>query len=185
MKDIQTIILAGGESKRMGSDKGLVEFDGKPFVLRVIEAARRISNRIMIISSNPEYKRFGLPVFEDIIPDKGPVGGIFTGLSNSKYETNVVLSCDLPFVEAPLVSVLVSRSGKEDVLIYKEGDQSHPLIGVYKKNLRTYFRECIDKDILKMSDILKPLNVKELEIPPQMLKQAMNINTKKELSRFI
>lgn len=185
MKDIQSIILAGGESKRMGKDKGLIEFDGKPFVLRVLEAARTVSNRVMIISGNPEYERFGVPVFKDIFKDKGPAGGIYTGLTNSKYETNVVLSCDLPFAEASLISVLVSRSGNEDVLVYRDDKNIHPLIGVYKKRLRTHFRECIEKDILSMTDILKDLKVKELGIPEPMQKQAVNINTKKDLERYL
>ena len=168
----------------MGTDKGLVTFKGKPFVLRVIEAARGISNRIMIVSSNEEYNRFGIPVFEDEMKGKGPAAGIYTGLKNSKYETNVVLSCDLPFVEPSLISVLVSRTGKEDVLIYKDKDHKHPLIGVYKKKLASHFKECIDKGILKMEDILAPLEVKELDIPEPMLKQAKNINTKKDLEKY-
>jgi len=184
MKDLQTIILAGGESKRMGSDKGLVKLDGKPLILRVIEAARGVSNRIVIISSNPDYERFGVPVFEDIIKDKGPAGGIYTGLLNSKYETNVILSCDLPFVEPSLISVLVSRSGNEDVLIYKDQDFNHPLIGVYKKSLTEHFKKCIDKNILTLSEILEPLKVKELDVPEPMKKQVVNVNTKKELDKY-
>jgi len=185
MKEAQTIILAGGDSRRMGSDKGLLKRSGKPFVLKVIEAAKPVSNRVMIITSNDEYKRFGQPVYEDLIKGKGPAGGIYTGLSISKYETNILLSCDIPFIEPSLISVLLSRSGNEDVLIYKDGETRHPLIGVYKKSVSAHFKKCISKNILKMEDILKSLNVKELDLPEPMRKQAQNINTKQEYDELI
>ena len=92
MKEIQAIILAGGESRRMGSDKGMLKKDGKPFVQSIIEAVKPLTARIMIISSNKDYKRFGYPVYEDIVKGKGPVGGIYTGLNHSRYEYNLVLA---------------------------------------------------------------------------------------------
>lgn len=185
MKEAQTIILAGGDSRRMGSDKGLLKRSGKPFVLRVIESAKPVSNRVMIITSNDEYKRFGQPVYDDLIKGKGPAGGIYTGLSISMYETNIILSCDIPFIEPSLISVLLSRSGNEDVLYYKDGETKHPLIGIYKKSAAAHFKKCIDKNILKMEDILKSMKVKELDLPEPMRKQAQNINTKQEFDTMM
>ena len=83
-----------------------------------------------------------------------------------------------------LLSVLLSRSGNEDVLIYKDKDNRHPLIGIYKKHLAEHFKKCLDKNILKLEDILEPLKVKELDLPEPMRKQVRNINTKAELEKF-
>lgn len=185
MTYIQAIILAGGESKRMGSDKGLMTQQGKPFVQTVIEAAKAVTSRIMIISNNDDYKRFGYPVYHDIIPDKGPAGGIYTGLCNSKYDANLVLSCDIPFAETSLISVLVSRFGKEDALFYSEGKNQHPLIGVYRRSLKDHFEKCLKSNKLKLTDILESVNVKTLEVPEPMKHQLRNINTKEDYNKYI
>ncbi len=80
------IILAGGKSSRMGEDKGLVLLNGKPMIQYVIEALKGVVSDIIIISNNASYNKFGIPVYPDIIKDKGPVGGIFTGLHHSKTQ---------------------------------------------------------------------------------------------------
>ena len=96
------IILAGGKSSRMGSDKGLVLLNGKPMISYIIEILKKMQIPIIIISNNENYKQFGLPVFADIIKEKGPLGGIYTGLKNSKTESNIIVSCDVPFYQIEL-----------------------------------------------------------------------------------
>src|SRR6202008_2205785 len=96
--EITAIILAGGKSSRMKEDKGLVYFNGKMLVEHVIASAKKMTTRIIIITANPAYRQFGYPCTEDEMKEKGPLGGIFTGLVHSSTKKNLVLGCDLPFL---------------------------------------------------------------------------------------
>lgn len=67
----------------MKTEKGLVSFRGKMIVEHVIEALNKITHHIIIVTANPAYKQFGFPCFEDEMQNKGPLGGIYTGLVHS------------------------------------------------------------------------------------------------------
>ena len=103
------IILAGGKSQRMGTDKGLLLLDGKPFVSYIYEALQPIvGENCIIVSSNPDYDCLGCTRVEDIIPTKGPRGGISTGLKYSKTKMNIVISVDAPLVSTALLPWMFS-----------------------------------------------------------------------------
>ncbi len=78
---VSAIILAGGQSRRMGRDKAFIEFKGVPLIAHVIERVRHVSNDVLIVANDADaFVRFGLPVVADVYPGKGSLGGIFSGL---------------------------------------------------------------------------------------------------------
>jgi len=83
---ITGIILAGGKSSRMGMDKGFCALNGKPMVQYAIDILEQTCDSIIICSNNSDYELFDLPVIPDIIKDIGPMGGIYSGLKNSKTQ---------------------------------------------------------------------------------------------------
>ena len=91
--EITGIILAGGKSSRMGTDKGLLLLNGKPMVKYVIDVLSKVTSKIIIIANNDEYKQFGYKVYSDLIKDKGPVGGIYTAMNYTNSNTNICISC--------------------------------------------------------------------------------------------
>jgi len=101
------IILAGGESRRMGSDKGFVNYRGKRLVEYAIELLTPFCENIVISANNPQYSRFGLPVIADEKRDVGPVGGLLATLSKSRNNYSIVVSCDMPHLTGTAVSLLV------------------------------------------------------------------------------
>ena len=106
---IQGIVLAGGKSSRMGQEKGLVKFRGKPLVEYAVEALSGICDSVVISTANPGYAYMGLTLIEDEIPDCGPLGGIYSCMKQEKADLFLVLSCDLPFVTPDLLSHLVEQ----------------------------------------------------------------------------
>ena len=120
------IILAGGNSSRMGSDKGLVLLNGKPMIQYCIDTLESLNLPIIIVSNNKEYEKFGFPVYADVIPEKGPLGGIYTGLYYSKKDKNIVISCDTPFVSPRLLRLMIDKSSNELVTISKFDGWEHP-----------------------------------------------------------
>src|SRR5690242_9714711 len=121
------IILAGGQSKRMGSDKGLMLFKSKPLVSYVINALRSVTSNIIIVTSNNEYQQFGFKCIEDEFANKGPLAGIYTGLKNSSSEKNILVGCDMPFLSTSLLTNLLINAGNEDVLLSHHNQMPEPL----------------------------------------------------------
>jgi molybdopterin-guanine dinucleotide biosynthesis protein A len=182
MKNITVYILAGGKSSRMGTDKGLLLLNGKPMIQHVIDTVLPLTSSISIVSNNEEYKTFGFPVVSDLIKDKGPVVGIYTALSDSTTETNLILSCDTPFVSLKLIRKLIENSSSVDVCIPSFKGRIHPLIGVYKKNNTTVFKNCLESDILKLMIVNQKLNtliVNMEELHDES--EFTNLNTKTDL----
>ena len=98
-KSLAAIILAGGRSSRMGTEKGLMPFRGKPMIRHIIDLLQSLDiNPIQIITQHGAYEQFELPCYPDLIQNKGPLGGIYSGLVHSTATKNLVLGCDMPFL---------------------------------------------------------------------------------------
>ncbi len=179
--EITIIILAGGKSSRMGEDKGMMSLYEKPMVQHVIETAKKISEKISIISNNRNYEQFGLPVFPDSLKDKGPLAGMYEGLIRSDTEKNLILSCDIPYIGIDLLNFLIENSSGFQVTIPVYNQRVHPLIGVYTKNCASVFEDQIRARRFKVMDSFGNLAVNQLDagqFPAQMFK---NINNKRDL----
>jgi len=177
---ITAIILAGGKSSRMGEDKGLMLFEGKSMIEHIINLAKPLVNHILIISNNSAYHQFGYPVFEDFVKDKGPLVGIFTGLQNTTTVKNLILSCDVPFVNNELIELLLSHSENYDVVIPEKDKRTHQLIGVYNKSCIATIKEEIANDQLKIKLAIKKLNFKIVDANHIDARVFHNINTKED-----
>ena len=159
-KKITAIILAGGLSRRMGTEKGLVEFRGKTLISYVIDAASEITTDILIISSHEKYRHLGYPCAEDLFPGRGPLGGIFTGLTRSATEKNLFLGCDMPYIHGNLIKALSNLAGPEDVLLSEHLGMPEPLCSVYDRSCLPHIRQRIEEDQLKITDALAGLKTR-------------------------
>jgi molybdopterin-guanine dinucleotide biosynthesis protein A len=98
------MILAGGESKRMGTDKGLTPFLGKPLIERVVERLAPIAREIVITTNRPQnYKFLDVRLVNDAIPGRGPLGGLLTAFIEATFPIVGVVACDMPFVNPQLL----------------------------------------------------------------------------------
>ena len=167
-EDISGIILAGGQSSRMGREKGLLSLGGKLMTEYLIETLSVSTDRIIIISNNPEYKQFDLEVEQDLFPGCGPLGGIYTGLHHSKSNTNLVVSCDVPFVSAHLFAYLLEQSATAEVTVPLHQGRTEQLIGVYSKNCMPVFKKRIEKGLLKVRDANQLLEYHEVLIDDRL-----------------
>jgi molybdopterin-guanine dinucleotide biosynthesis protein A len=130
-------IQVGGKSSRMGQDKALLDFHGKPLIHHVLNRVSHLANEIFITANQPEKYRFlGLTIFPDIIPDIGPLGGIYTALKTAANPVVYIVACDLPFVNPKLLSrcqdILVN-SGIDGVVPQSENGLE-PLHAVYRRD---------------------------------------------------
>jgi molybdopterin-guanine dinucleotide biosynthesis protein A len=186
-KNITGIILAGGKSSRMGSDKGIVNLNGKKFIEHILEAVLTNVNEVIIIANNDNYNNLGYKVIKDKIKDCGPLGGIYTGLMNSKTENNIVVSCDIPFINSDLVKYIIENTSNADITVPVYKGNIEPLCAVYTKRTSDQILNLIMNKDLKIQNILKYFITKELFITKMQKfyteKLFVNINTQEELKQ--
>lgn len=111
-------ILAGGQSRRMGQDKALLEFGGRPLVEQVAERAAAVAAEIFLVAPlRPEYERFAWRIVPDRFPQAGSLGGVYTALVEARHQFCLVLACDMPFVNPALLAYMAEQPRDYDVLV--------------------------------------------------------------------
>lgn len=180
------VILAGGKSSRMGSNKAFLKLKGKTFIERQIELLREMFDEIFISANTPsEYKYLNLPVFKDIYPEKGPLGGIYTSLVNSSSFYTFMLACDMPFVESGLIKHLKGFTKEYDVVVPKSERGLEPLHAFYSKNCIDPIKRELDADNLRIISFFPHVKVKIVELesltsPDSFKNSIKNLNTRNE-----
>ncbi len=181
-KDITGIILAGGKSSRMKSDKGLLALGESLFIENIINAASPLVKSIIIVSNSSHYDEFGYKRVEDLIKNSGPVAGVYTGLKHSKTDYNIVLSCDIPLITTEVLEKLIINTDEySDVVQIVSQGKTMPLVALYKKKCASIFEDLLNKGEKRLIYAVNQLHVKTIEIDPTMDKQVENINTLEQL----
>jgi molybdopterin-guanine dinucleotide biosynthesis protein A len=132
---LSIVIQAGGDSRRMGVDKALKPFLGRPLIQRVVERLQPIADELLVTTNNPEAYRFlGLRLVTDLKPGRGALGGLYTALSFATHPIAAVVACDMPFVSPALIEGAVRLLVEEaaDVVIAKTREGYEPLHAIYR-----------------------------------------------------
>lgn len=134
--DITGIILSGGKSSRMGENKSFLKIQNETIIERIVKLMKSIFDEVMIVTNSPdEYKFLGLPLYKDIYKNKGPLGGIHSGLTHSKSEKNFVISCDVPLMTEEMIEYIVEYKSDKTIKFCNAAGYHQPLAGVYSKSL--------------------------------------------------
>ena len=133
-QSVSAIVLAGGQSRRMGRDKALIEYQGRPIIAHVIDTLRALSDDLVVVSNRSDlYGPFGARVVADYDPPCGPLGGIAAGLRAAQHQLAVVVACDMPFLNVPLLRWLIHLAEEYDAVVPQTGDEFEPLHAVYRR----------------------------------------------------
>jgi molybdopterin-guanine dinucleotide biosynthesis protein A len=134
--DITGIILSGGKSSRMGTDKALLKLGDESIIERMTKLMKSIFNQVFIVTNTPDdYRYLRVPLYEDIHKHKGPLSGIHSGLVHSSTNKNFFISCDLPLVSEELIKYIIEfKSDKLTRYCFASG-RNHYLAGIYRKEL--------------------------------------------------
>src|SRR3989338_6690686 len=132
------IILAGGKATRMGPscDKAFLKIAGEPIIKRQLKVLKKIFKEVIIVTNSKDrYKGLkGVKMIPDILPERGPLGGIYSGLLASRDRYNFFVSCDMPFINEALIKHMIDTKDNYDIIIVKKDKKFHPLFGIYSKN---------------------------------------------------
>jgi len=133
---LSLVIQAGGESRRMGTDKALLPFLGQPLILRPLTRLASIADEVMVTSNQPEnYLFLGLSPVQDLLPGLGALGGLYTALSAARYPYVAVVACDMPFASLEILAlelILLQETGADAVIPRSEAG-TEPFHAVYRR----------------------------------------------------
>lgn len=184
-KNITGIILAGGKSSRMGEDKGLIEFNNKPFIKHIIDAVTPLVSETIIVSNNPDHDVFGLKRIKDDIENSGPMAGIHSGLKSSNTEYNLVLSCDVPLINTDVLKMLINTADDNaDIIQIESQGRSMPLIALYKKKCETVFYKLLLNGERRLHIAVSKCNSKSIVLDSDYALYTTNINTPEQLKNI-
>jgi molybdopterin-guanine dinucleotide biosynthesis protein A len=130
------IIQAGGKSSRMGTDKLFIPFRGQTLIEWVIDRLTNLTDDMIIISNQPEKLNYlNQSVYPDSIKDVGPLAGLYTGLKYARYDSVVMVACDMPFVNSSLLieEVRLLNEMQVDVVIPAPEGKTEPLHAAYRR----------------------------------------------------
>jgi molybdopterin-guanine dinucleotide biosynthesis protein A len=189
--DISCIVLAGGKSLRLGQNKTLEIICGRSLLERVVDQLSFLNSSIIIVAATqqsiPQLNSDSrIDTVIDIYPDKGPMGGIYTGLATSASYHNLVVACDMPFLNHALLDYIISLSANFDLVIPRLGDMVEPLHAVYTKGCLTQIELLLKESnlgIRELFDHVKTRYVEASEIDQFDFGHLsfFNINTKADL----
>lgn len=185
-------IQAGGQSSRMGEDKALKNFLGRPLIQRVVERLSPIADELIVTTNSPEEYRFlGVPLFPDLRPGRGALGGLYTAIASASQPIVAVAACDMPFASAALLEAM-SRllvTEEADVTIPKSDEGYEPIHAVYRRaTCLPAIEAALDADQWKVISWFPRVKVRVLT--PDEIKQHdpsglafWNVNTPEEFSK--
>ncbi|MEE9557141.1 MAG: molybdenum cofactor guanylyltransferase [Candidatus Adiutricales bacterium] len=188
------MILAGGASTRMGRPKPLLDLAGQSILERVRSKLDTICSEIILVTHKPtDFIDCDLKIVQDLVPVRGPLGGLATGLFYAQYQWAIVLACDLPFLKLELLNLLArqalaSPQGPRAVIPYHAAGWE-PLVAAYSKACYKITRRLLDKGNASLLD-LKDNGVPFQIIPEEDLREIdpdlssfNNLNTPEDLAR--
>ena len=133
---LSVVIQAGGQSTRMGEDKALKPFLGRPLIQRVIERLTPIADEILVTTNRPDdYAFLGHRLIADLVPGRGALGGLYTALASAHGDMVAVVACDMPFASPSLIQAATRLLVEEeaDVIIAKTDEGYEPFHAVYRR----------------------------------------------------
>lgn len=187
---MNAIILAGGQSSRFGSDKAFIEIDGVPLIKRQIQFLKDIFKKIIIVTNKPQdYKFEDVELVQDIIKNRGPLAGIYSGLMASDTFYNFFIPCDMPFLNSGLINYMFGLKEGFDAVVPKLKKGYETLFAIYSKNCLEPIYKILNTDNLRIVNFFAQVKLREVSEEevlvfgdPDIL--FMNINTKDDLCRI-
>lgn len=190
---VSAIVLAGGLSRRLGRDKAIEPLAGEPLICRVLSRVTQVTAETVVVV-NDAARASELPLDEDVVavvdryPGAGSLGGIFTGLEAARADWALVVACDMPFLNVPLLRRILSlREGCDAVVPVVEG-RPEPTHAAYSRTCLPHIERRLQANDLKISRFFENVDVGFL--PQQAVEEYdpghlsfFNVNTEQDLER--
>jgi molybdopterin-guanine dinucleotide biosynthesis protein A len=182
-------VLAGGKSRRFGRNKAVEIFEGERLIERQVRTLRSVFPEVMIVANTPElYLDLNVTTVADVLPGRGPLGGIYTGLLFAQGDSIFVTACDMPFLQLAVIRRMVDLFPGHDVVVPRLGEYLEPLHGIYSPRCLPHIKRMLDREELQVIRFFPSLKVAHLDeeeirwLDPAGL-SFFNINTPEDMER--
>lgn len=176
----------------MGQDKALMDFLGRPLIERVLERVSSIADEVVIVTNRPEgYRYLNIPLFPDVIPERGALGGLYTALKVATHPEVALVACDMPFASVEILSAAreILKQENCDAVIPKTEHGFEPLHAVYRRDTcLSAVKAAVDADKWRMISWHQDAEV--CYLPPEKMARLdfrdytfMNLNTPEEFKK--
>jgi molybdopterin-guanine dinucleotide biosynthesis protein A len=169
---VAAFILAGGVSSRMGREKGLLDFGGEPLIVRTARMVELLVTEVTVVGPPERYAALGLRTIADqnlggrerIAPVRTPLVGIATALSATKMPWNLILACDLPYLTAAWLDLLLSRAvnSSAQIVMPHTSEGLEPLAAVYRRECAAPIMAALERGVRKVIDATAEFRVERL-----------------------
>jgi molybdopterin-guanine dinucleotide biosynthesis protein A len=178
------VIMAGGQSKRMGTDKALLPINGMPMIENVCLALRPHFDEVVVSASDElSYGFLGVRVIADRIARQGPLAGLASALAGSGSELNFVIACDIPEVNMPFARHLLREAEGYDIVVPGNGEHVEPLYAVYRNTVVETIDGLLDSGERRVRALFDVCRTKVVD--PSGADVAGNLNTMEEYLSYV
>lgn len=180
------VVLAGGQSRRFGSDKSFIRLGGKYLIERTLDALKAVLEEVIIVTNSPDnYQHLSYKLVQDIIPGKGCLGGLYTGIRHSSDGSIFAVACDMPFLNKEFIEYMLAKSQGYDVVIPRT-EALQPMHAVYSAGCLPHMEALMREGNLRILDFFPDVRLKEIgpeEVARFDAQSLMfyNINTPEDL----
>jgi molybdopterin-guanine dinucleotide biosynthesis protein A len=183
---ITGVVLAGGKSSRMGQNKALMTLGGKRLVDRVVAVMRSVFDPLLMVTNTPEvYADLGVPMVQDVWPEKGSLGGIYSAIHHVDTPYCLVVACDMPFLQAAMLHYLSTQTHGYDVVVPDVLGELQTLHAIYSKDCLQPIERYLAMHRLRIAGFFPEVRVRtvtasELQPYDPALLAFQNLNTPEE-----
>lgn len=184
------VILAGGKSARMGTNKAFIAVRGQRIIDRTAQLFNSLFRQVILVTNAPlEYASLDLEIVSDLMKESSPLMGIYTGIFYSSFPYCFVAGCDMPLIAGRVVEHMASLCPHGDIIVPLLEDGYHPLHAIYAKRLMKPMEALMRAGKFKITDLFSQVRVREVtahELKPldPELRSCFNINTPQDLDRL-
>jgi molybdopterin-guanine dinucleotide biosynthesis protein A len=173
-------VLAGGQSTRMGRDKALLPFGRSTLLDHIAKTVEAAAGNVTVIGPPDRYGKLGYPVVPDLVQNSGPLGGLYTALSITQTDWNLIVACDMPALIPGFLEQLLhaAKSGSGDCLAPQTAAGLDPLCAVYHRRCLPFAKAALDRKLLKMQEFVSTIQTSTWLVPDSA--PLENVNTPEE-----
>lgn len=181
IEDCTALILAGGDSSRMGQDKANLLLDGETLLQRVMATMLQLFAQVVVSVRQPRAE-VALPQVCDMQEDGGPLAGLVAGLAQLETDWMFAVACDMPFIQPELIAHMAAMRGEQQAVVPMIGGHPQPLFAFYSKETLPVMRAALASGEKRVRAVLKQLDVRyvdeaELQDYDQQFRSFFDLDT--------
>ena len=186
------IILSGGKSRRMGSEKSLKKIKNKNMIEFVVDRAHKQVSCLAINSNahrNTFKNKFNLEIIPDCVSGNlGPLAGILTGLKWAKNKNKnckwvVFFPVDSPFFPKDLIKKFLDGLENEKIVMAESNNRLHPVFSMWSPDLSDALKRSLEKGIRKIEDFTKKIQTRVVNFSFISYDPFFNVNRPDDLKK--